>query len=253
MPNILFPPYVRTKLALYFKDADPANYKQNILQAKPLVKRWGIVTLNGGFLMVVESFSSFQNNDWQDLLMRSLLVDQIMYYANRTIPAMHDLVQADGSAATGHLGIIIRDTKSEDVRALAAYIMCSGKFARRSAIVNLERVYSKTVGTACRIAMALALSQCGEGKYIKQLIQDGVIGTGDITYYDNLIKHLVQQFPGRSRAEIERIIAVQFAAPELVQENTTRSLCGMIAMDIASDGIAMRPIKPGTPPWVRKH
>jgi len=253
MPSIPVPPEVQVELTKYFDDnnATSETSKQNILTIMPLVSRWRAVALYGGFSTIVKRYTVDQNFNWEDHFSRRAMISFMDRHSTRDMDLICDLFDADRPAATCDLITVMNNAENEDIQALAAYMMCFVRFVHPSMLDSLRQAYLKTVGTACRTVTALALSQCGDGQYIKKLIQQNIAGKG-ATYYNSLIEHQIKQPTGLTREEIERNVALQLVIPEFFGP-TYNSLLELILLDIASNGVAIKPTNPDAPPWVRKH
>lgn len=246
MPNIPVSDYAQMRSMLFFGSGSPETKERNMQLAQPLVSM-GVIGYKACFAAMIQHLLA--NKMYES---RSDYPQFILSVAFRDIQMMHDFVHADRYGATVNLVTVINNEDSEDIRALAAYliVLTSMEFDHSWAVEDLRKAYANTVGTGCQISLALALSVCGDGEKIKSLIQQGVVGNGRADYYETMHLYVPMQLPNLTDDEIEKVIALRFTAPEIVGSDFKWSLIGMLAFDIATDGIAM---STGAVTWVRKH
>lgn len=252
MATIPGSPIIDSRLALYFRDANPAEPENSSEKAKILLGDFGFMSIHAGFLWVVRYLQSIKPRmvGIEFNILKKTIIDEGLIKMSQ----MYDLVWGvTAEASSMNLTSVIRGAENEDVKTLAAYTLAAPKYADRLMVSYLEEEFLQVVGTGCRMAIALALCMCGSNEYLKLFIENGALG--DIDYFNKMKRDMQQNTSKSSDEEIEKSLILFHAAPELVMGPipSTHPLYSLLFMDIASDGAAIQVVKPGAPPWVRKH
>jgi hypothetical protein len=211
----------------YFSKAAPDNPAYNQGLARTIIVRYGNTVMVEGFAFAW--IGEFLQRQPSMLALSNALIQAHNFYGY-----VFDFVSARGNTeAQAVLAAIIQTSTDEDICAFAALTLASPHFATNYAQKVLQERYNRTEGTSCRMALALALSQCGDNQQLKTFYSGGYL-------YDYEASVQKQGLRGQ---ELSRMVA-KMLMPQILK---------IILDDVATDGRAFDGTLGGSKPWRRKR
>ena len=153
----------------FFEQARPDDPAKNQGLAREIIVRYGneLIAEGFAFALIGDDLRASPNM----LALTHALNAAIMRFNYVT-----DFVMARGTTESkAVLGAIIQTSTDEDICALAALTIANPQIASPLLKDTLKKRYGSTEGTSCRMALALALLQCGDDSYLKKFIQQGYL------------------------------------------------------------------------------
>lgn len=227
------------ELDFYFANADPNRHDHNANLIMPLLNKWGVRAISVGFVWILGDLQE-QFRMIMAKKTRTPTSEIKIIVRNRAIHDMaliYDMVSFLGEQAGEFLNTIISSAPSEDMQSLATYTLVAPAFFRPVYCSTLQQAYFRAEGTACRMVLAFALSQCNELSYIRTFIDAGYFCSKD--EYQRLEWKFRQDLPNQSPLEREKTLVTMVVAPEMtgvpdLLKQDQLGLIGCLAMDIAS-------------------
>lgn len=170
----------------YFNKAVPDNIAYNQGLARNIIIRYSPYT------KIVEGFALAIITDDLRSARNAMALTNALNSAMVRFGYVMDFISARGETdAKVTLGACITSLTDEDICALVALIFASPHYADirlRDAV--LER-FNRTEGTSCRMALALALYQCGDDRQLKTFIRDGYLPDYGSSQTREMVAHML--------------------------------------------------------------
>lgn len=211
----------------YFSKATPDNPAYNQGLARTIIVRYGNTVM-------VEGFAFAWIGDFLQRQPNMMALTNALNQAPNLYSYVFDFVSARGiTEAQAVLAAIIQTSTDEDICAFAALTLASPHFATNYAQKVIQERYNRTEGTSCKMALALALSQCGDNRQLRTFYRDGYL-------YD--YESLAQQ-QGLKGQELNSMVATMLM-PQILK---------IVLEDVGTNGRAFDGTFGGTKPWRRKQ
>ena len=167
MPNEELFMKAASDIRQFFEQARPDDSARNQGLAREIIVRYGNDLIAEGFAFALIGDDLRAAPDM--LALTHALNTAIIRFSCVT-----DFVMARGTTESkAVLATIVQTSTDEDICALAALTIANPQFASSALKDTLKKRFDRTEGTSCRMALALALLQCGDGGYLKKFIQQG--------------------------------------------------------------------------------
>jgi len=246
----------------YYFDHAQDDEENNIELVKPFIKKW-----SASFTMLslawiakhlkdaaaITRFEFLEDEAAGDTFLRNVAIGRIF-------PAK-SIIRAQGIFGITTLLEIVKNVEDEDICALAAFMLQTCDFLEPGQPGIKEifyDAYSTREGTACKIVLASGLHREGANEAIMFYIENGYLGDPKIV--DLLKMEIRKRYPqSMAQKDIEFIIIREMLFPESAGMNNKKfiqimpGLMGVLALDIASDGLAFMNQGGAWDNWKRKR
>lgn len=243
----------------YFNNAKDDN-DYNCALAKSYIKKWGAEFTVLSLAWIAKYLRDnadatkliyLRNEAEGDTFLRNVAIE-IIFRAK-------SIVKAQGLFGITTLLEIIKSTPDEDLCAIAAFILQTCDFldpGQPGVKEVFQESYQKREGTACKIMLASGLYREGVNKEIMFYIENGYLGDSKIV--DWLKSEIRRRFlQPMNQNEVESIIVREMLFPERIGTNNqimiVPGLIGILALDIASNGLAFMNQGGAWNNWKRKR